>query len=179
MQPWFLPTLWIGSPGSNTQCHYDTYGFNLVGQVHGSKRCVCHPGPLCILGPHASLPIRRWWLYPPSSTRCLYPTRVPYEESRWPPPTFFSFPRVPLVGRNPQRWLRMSLHGQFLPKACRTAVLATGEIGSTSLLHSVYSQVFVPAPDLTQFPLFPAAEGRFGVCLRAFCSAPIWCRNYC
>eukprot|EP00668_Euglena_longa_P046005 GGOE01061688.1.p1 GENE.GGOE01061688.1~~GGOE01061688.1.p1 ORF type:complete len:446 (-),score=58.72 GGOE01061688.1:36-1259(-) len=82
------PTLWIGSPGSNTQCHYDTYGFNLVGQVHGSKK---------------------WWLYPPSATPSLYPTRIPYEES------------------------------------------------------SVYSQVFVPSPDLDKFPLFQAAECHFVV----------------
>ena len=28
-------TLWIGSPGASTPCHYDTYGFNLVAQIQG------------------------------------------------------------------------------------------------------------------------------------------------
>ena len=35
------PTLWVGSEGANTQCHYDAYGYNLVCQVHGHKRCAC------------------------------------------------------------------------------------------------------------------------------------------
>ncbi|XP_013413884.1 HSPB1-associated protein 1 homolog [Lingula anatina] len=51
-------TLWMGSCGAHTPCHYDTYGCNLVAQIKGRKR---------------------WFLFPPHST--LYPTRVPYEES--------------------------------------------------------------------------------------------------
>lgn len=53
-------TLWIGSEGASTPCHYDTYGCNLVAQLSGSKQ---------------------WSLFPPSDTEYLYPTRVPYEES--------------------------------------------------------------------------------------------------
>ncbi|XP_071103195.1 HSPB1-associated protein 1 homolog [Haliotis cracherodii] len=53
-------TIWIGSGGASTPCHYDTYGYNLVAQLHGRKR---------------------WHLFPPSSTEALYPTRLPYEES--------------------------------------------------------------------------------------------------
>lgn len=31
-------TLWIGTPGAHTPCHYDAYSFNLVAQISG--RCV-------------------------------------------------------------------------------------------------------------------------------------------
>jgi len=55
-----LTTLWVNSAGAQTQCHYDTYGDNIVVQVSGCKR---------------------WTLYPASSTPLLYPTRVPFEES--------------------------------------------------------------------------------------------------
>ena len=53
-------TLWIGSEGANTPCHYDTYGCNFVAQLHGRKK---------------------WTLFSPSDSVRLYPTRVPYEES--------------------------------------------------------------------------------------------------
>ncbi|XP_077993771.1 HSPB1-associated protein 1 homolog [Glandiceps talaboti] len=53
-------TIWIGSSGSHTPCHYDTYGCNLVVQVYGQKT---------------------WHLFPPHQTSMLYPTRIPYEES--------------------------------------------------------------------------------------------------
>ncbi|XP_076234225.1 HSPB1 associated protein 1 isoform X2 [Calliopsis andreniformis] len=53
-------TLWIGSKGAHTNCHQDSYGCNLVAQIHGRKE---------------------WLLLPPSSTHFLQPTRVPYEES--------------------------------------------------------------------------------------------------
>ncbi|XP_034241516.1 HSPB1-associated protein 1 [Thrips palmi] len=53
-------TLWIGSGGAHTPCHYDTYGSNLVAQVFGTKR---------------------WILWPPSESKTMRPTRVPYEES--------------------------------------------------------------------------------------------------
>lgn len=49
---------WLGTRGANTPCHYDTYGFNIVVQVFGSKS---------------------WLLFPPNSP--LTPTRVPFEES--------------------------------------------------------------------------------------------------
>ncbi|KAG7463890.1 hypothetical protein MATL_G00181450 [Megalops atlanticus] len=53
-------TLWVGTAGANTPCHLDSYGCNLVLQVQGRKR---------------------WHLFPPEDTDCLYPTRIPYEES--------------------------------------------------------------------------------------------------
>lgn len=53
-------TFWLGSRGSNTVCHYDTYGCNLVAQLYGRKR---------------------WVMFPPSDTPYMYPTRIPYEES--------------------------------------------------------------------------------------------------
>lgn len=49
---------WLGSKGSNTPCHYDSYGFNIVVQVFGSKR---------------------WLVFPPNTA--LTATRIPYEES--------------------------------------------------------------------------------------------------
>lgn len=49
---------WIGSTGAHTPCHYDTYGCNIVVQVHGRKR---------------------WLLFPPEAK--LKATRIPYEES--------------------------------------------------------------------------------------------------
>lgn len=53
-------TIWIGSEGSTTPCHQDTYGCNLVAQIYGKKK---------------------WFLFPPSETKKLYPTRIPFEES--------------------------------------------------------------------------------------------------
>ncbi|XP_033731822.1 HSPB1-associated protein 1-like isoform X2 [Pecten maximus] len=53
-------TLWLGSEGAYTNCHYDTYGYNLVAQIYGRKR---------------------WVLFDPSDTQHLYPTRIPFEES--------------------------------------------------------------------------------------------------
>jgi len=53
-------TLWVGSDGAYTPCHFDTYGCNLVAQLSGQKR---------------------WLLFPPKDTDNLYPTRIPYEES--------------------------------------------------------------------------------------------------
>uniref|UniRef100_A0A8D8SX04 HSPB1-associated protein 1 n=1 Tax=Cacopsylla melanoneura TaxID=428564 RepID=A0A8D8SX04_9HEMI len=54
-------TLWIGSKGAHTPCHYDTYGCNLVAQVIGRKQ---------------------WILFPPSDPGIVATqTRVPYEES--------------------------------------------------------------------------------------------------
>lgn len=53
-------TMWIGTAGANTPCHIDTYGCNLVAQVHGKKR---------------------WILFPKSQSQYLSPTRIPYEES--------------------------------------------------------------------------------------------------
>lgn len=51
---------WYGSKGCRTQCHYDSYGTNVVVQLHGHKS---------------------WLLFPPKDAEYLYPTRVPYEES--------------------------------------------------------------------------------------------------
>ena len=53
-------TLWIGSEGAYTPCHYDTYGCNLVAQLSGRKK---------------------WTLFSPTDSDKLYPTRIPYEES--------------------------------------------------------------------------------------------------
>lgn len=53
-------TIWIGSKGAHTNCHQDSYGCNLVAQIHGRKQ---------------------WLLFPPSATNFLQPTRIPYEES--------------------------------------------------------------------------------------------------
>ncbi|OON17792.1 JmjC domain protein, partial [Opisthorchis viverrini] len=54
------PTFWLGSSGSNTLCHYDTYGVNIVVQVFGKKH---------------------WTLFPKSDTPYMYQTRLPLEES--------------------------------------------------------------------------------------------------
>uniref|UniRef100_A0AC35EXR5 JmjC domain-containing protein n=1 Tax=Panagrolaimus sp. PS1159 TaxID=55785 RepID=A0AC35EXR5_9BILA len=51
-------TVWIGSPGAYTPCHYDSYGYNLHLQLKGTKR---------------------WILFPPVTN--LSPSRIPYEES--------------------------------------------------------------------------------------------------
>lgn len=56
----FDSTLWMGTSGSYTPCHYDTYGFNLVAQLYGRKR---------------------WTLISPSQSRHMKPIRLPYEES--------------------------------------------------------------------------------------------------
>ena len=53
-------SIWIGGPGSYTPGHYDTYGYNLVAQIYGTKT---------------------WILFPPEQTPFLYPQRIPYEES--------------------------------------------------------------------------------------------------
>lgn len=54
------PVLWLGSRGAVTRLHYDTFGFNIVAQIHGEKR---------------------WLLFPPDQSQYLYPTRIPFEES--------------------------------------------------------------------------------------------------
>uniref|UniRef100_A0A914XXI5 JmjC domain-containing protein n=1 Tax=Panagrolaimus superbus TaxID=310955 RepID=A0A914XXI5_9BILA len=51
-------TIWIGSPGAYTPCHYDSYGYNLHLQLKGTKR---------------------WIVFPPETE--LSPSRIPYEES--------------------------------------------------------------------------------------------------
>lgn len=53
-------TFWYGSRGARTACHYDSYGVNLVAQLHGHKH---------------------WLLFPPECSAQLRATRVPYEES--------------------------------------------------------------------------------------------------
>ncbi len=53
-------TLWVGSEGASTPCHFDTYGCNFVAQLHGKKK---------------------WTLFDSQGSDKLYPTRVPYEES--------------------------------------------------------------------------------------------------
>lgn len=53
-------TLWVGSRGACTPCHYDTYGCNLVAQLSGKKK---------------------WILFSPEDSAKLYPSRLPYEES--------------------------------------------------------------------------------------------------
>ena len=51
-------TIWLGSKGSFTPCHKDSYGCNLHAQIFGSKE---------------------WLLWPPDTD--LSATRIPYEES--------------------------------------------------------------------------------------------------
>lgn len=69
-------TLWLGSAGAHTSCHYDTYGRNVVVQVHGRKR---------------------WILFSPDTPN-LQPSRVPFEESSvYSSRTFFS-------PKNPQEY---------------------------------------------------------------------------
>lgn len=61
-----VSTMWLGSEGSFTPCHYDTYGCNLVAQLWGQKR---------------------WLLYPPRvSGACKHIVRCP----EWHHPTGFS-----------------------------------------------------------------------------------------
>ncbi|KAI3413915.1 hypothetical protein GPALN_011389 [Globodera pallida] len=66
---WRDSTVWIGTPGAYTPCHFDTYGFNLHAQLRGHKR---------------------WLLFPPATDnndndahnqQRLWPSRLPYEES--------------------------------------------------------------------------------------------------
>ena len=52
--------LWVGSEGAYTPCHYDTYGYNLVAQLAGEKT---------------------WTLFGPEDSACMYPSRIPFEES--------------------------------------------------------------------------------------------------
>ena len=59
-QGWRDSTLWVGSQGAFTPCHYDSYGLNLVAQLSGKKR---------------------WTLFSPEDSDKMYPTRVPYEET--------------------------------------------------------------------------------------------------
>uniref|UniRef100_A0ABD2VVF9 JmjC domain-containing protein n=1 Tax=Trichogramma kaykai TaxID=54128 RepID=A0ABD2VVF9_9HYME len=53
-------TMWIGSEGAHTSCHQDTYGCNIVAQIHGRKL---------------------WLLFPPDCSSQMNPSRTPYEES--------------------------------------------------------------------------------------------------
>ncbi|XP_075221708.1 HSPB1-associated protein 1 homolog [Lycorma delicatula] len=53
-------TMWFGSEGAHTPCHFDSYSLNIVIQIYGKKM---------------------WIMFPPDSTDKMKPTRVPYEES--------------------------------------------------------------------------------------------------
>lgn len=53
-------TVWIGTKGANTPLHYDTYSSNFIAQLSGRKR---------------------WRIFPPSASKDLNPTRIPFEES--------------------------------------------------------------------------------------------------
>uniref|UniRef100_A0A5S6Q880 JmjC domain-containing protein n=1 Tax=Trichuris muris TaxID=70415 RepID=A0A5S6Q880_TRIMR len=53
-------TFWMGTAGSFTACHYDTYGFNIVAQLCGKKR---------------------WVLFPPEDSPLLKGSHLPFEES--------------------------------------------------------------------------------------------------
>lgn len=62
-------TIWLGSTGAHTSCHYDSYGRNVVVQAYGRKR---------------------WILFSPHTPN-MSPTRIPYEESSvYSERTFFS-----------------------------------------------------------------------------------------
>lgn len=50
----------MGTQGAHTPSHQDTYGYNVVAQLYGSKS---------------------WILVPPQESKGMLPTRVPYEES--------------------------------------------------------------------------------------------------
>ncbi|CAH8837630.1 unnamed protein product [Trichobilharzia szidati] len=71
------PTFWLGSCKAHTICHRDTYGVNLVVQIHGTKR---------------------WLLFPPSDNPYMYESRIPLEEStvfskvNFPLPNFKKYP---------------------------------------------------------------------------------------
>merc|ERR1719354_122307 len=57
----FDSTIWVGSKGAHTQCHQDSYCYNVVYQVSGCKR---------------------WVIFEPQEgAKHLKPTRIPYEES--------------------------------------------------------------------------------------------------
>ena len=55
-------TLWLGTAGCHTPLHYDSYGNNVILQLHGVKRW-------CI------------WLPTDRNAAILEPSRIPYEES--------------------------------------------------------------------------------------------------
>lgn len=67
-----IPTIWVGSRGCHSPLHYDTYGKNIVVQLHGRKR---------------------WLLWPPSEA-ALSRQRVPYEESS----IYSDFDPMPYLG---------------------------------------------------------------------------------
>lgn len=58
-------TLWLGSRGSHSPLHYDTYGVNMVSQLAGRKRWRLWPSNSDSSSPRGSIP----------------PLRVPFEES--------------------------------------------------------------------------------------------------
>lgn len=85
---------WFGSEGTSTPCHLDSYGSNLIAQLHGRKK---------------------WTLFPPEQTDCLYPTRLPYEESS-------VFSRVDLVDPD------TDVHPRFQNAAPYEVVLNPGDV---------------------------------------------------
>ncbi|KFD49591.1 hypothetical protein M514_09534 [Trichuris suis] len=90
-------TFWMGTSGSFTACHYDTYGFNLVAQLCGKKL---------------------WILFPPEDSDLLKGSHLPFEESSvysgcdlFHPPVYLrlSHPRVVILEPGdvlfvPPRW---------------------------------------------------------------------------
>lgn len=71
-------TIWIGSKGAHTDCHWDTYGYNLVAQIHG-RFVFKYVVFLFALITVYYVCRKQWLLYPPSDS--LIPVRLPYEES--------------------------------------------------------------------------------------------------
>ena len=73
-------TFWFGSAGSQTACHYDTYGVNYVAQVLSLLFC---PTPEITPRSYTTTQLwgtKQWRLFAPTNNG-LYPTRIPYEES--------------------------------------------------------------------------------------------------
>ncbi|CDW54493.1 heat shock proteinB1 associated protein 1 [Trichuris trichiura] len=80
-------TFWMGTSGSFTACHYDTYGFNVVAQLCGKKR---------------------WILFPPEDSDLLKGSHLPFEESSvysgcdlFHPPVYLRFSHPRLVTLEP------------------------------------------------------------------------------
>lgn len=79
-------TLWIGSKGAHTNCHQDSYGCNLIAQIHGRFVIYVKMKTKIISKRNRIIYFffffrKQWLLFPPSSSNFLQPTRIPYEES--------------------------------------------------------------------------------------------------
>jgi hypothetical protein len=115
-------TFWMGSNGSHTPLHYDSYGNNVIMQLYGTKR---------------------WCIWYPTEANCavLSPTRIPYEESSlYADTSRFDPMREEDMARHPPDFTITLHRGDvlYLPKHCWHFVFTVRCYAMLFTIHHIY-----------------------------------------